>query len=216
MNNLEAVLFDLDGTLIDSEYYYYCCWSPVLKRNFDLDFSYQDWLQNFAGHTDEKNFSILRERYHAPVEVSVLRKEIEASYADRPMTSIPLMPYAKEILALLKDKHIKIGLVTSSRRHVADLILGHHDLLSYFDFFMTKDLVENTKPHPEPYLMAIDNLHLPKESIVAIEDTAIGYASATAAGLECYIITTQDFQLQMLPDAAKKLPSLADFAKELV
>jgi beta-phosphoglucomutase len=51
MNNVNAVLFDLDGTLIDSEYFYFSNWAPILENDYGLKIDFDEWISNFAGHT---------------------------------------------------------------------------------------------------------------------------------------------------------------------
>ncbi|MBE8713779.1 HAD family hydrolase [Sphingobacterium hungaricum] len=215
MSTTKAVLFDLDGTLIDSELFYFSSWSPILKREFAIEIDFKDWLNIFAGHTLDHNISMLKDRWYVDVNRDFLWAETRKSYADADMKTIQLMPFAKEILQFLKNEGKQIGLVTSSYKSTVDTVLGHHQLLGYFDFFVTREDVESPKPDPEPYLKAIHKLNLPKDSIVAVEDTSTGFASATAAGIACFVVSVQESQQDRLSGKTEILSSLKDLLKTI-
>ena len=96
------LLFDLDGTLIDSEYFYYSNWSPILQREFEINISFEDWIKDFAGHTLVRNVQFLRERYKVETDEESMWNKTRAAYAQSDMTSIRLMPHVKEVLESLQ------------------------------------------------------------------------------------------------------------------
>jgi len=198
MNKIQAVLFDLDGTLIDSEYFYFKNWAPILKEEFDLLIDYEDWIRDFAGHTLAHNVKRLVEDYGYDTTEEHMWKRTRAAYADSNMSDIQLMPGAKDILAFLKAEDIRIGLVTSSYRSTVDTVLGKHGLLDYFEFFVTRERVEVPKPDPEPYRLALTMLDLPAKYCVAIEDTITGSKSALGAGMQLIAVTKQEVELARL------------------
>lgn len=194
MNKLQAVLFDLDGTLIDSEYFYFKNWAPILKQEFGLEITYEDWIRDFAGHTLAHNVKRLVEDYGYDTTEEHMWKRTRAAYADSNMSDIELMPFAKDILVYLKHNNIRIGLVTSSYRSTVDTVLGKHGLPDYFEFFVTRECVEFPKPNPEPYRLALSKLGLSGASCVAIEDTITGSKSALDAGLQLIAVTKQELE----------------------
>lgn len=189
MNNKQAVLFDLDGTLIDSEYFYYSNWAPILSAEYQLHITYEDWINYFAGHTLVDNVKLLKTQWNIESTPEFMWQRTRANYARSDMRSIQLMPYAKEILDFVQDKQCRIGLVTSSYQSTVDTVLGEHGLLDYFEFIVCREKVQQPKPDPEPYLLATALLGLPKEAIVVIEDTSTGVAAAKAAGLSCIAVS---------------------------
>jgi len=199
---VKAVLFDLDGTLINSEYFYYSNWASMLANEFQLFITYEDWIKDFAGHTSVRNAQYLIDQFGIETTIDYIWKTTRENYAKSDMTTIELMPHVKETLDYLKEKNIRIALVTSSHKSIVDTVLGHHNLMDYFEFFITRELVENPKPNAEPYLLAIDKIGLPKEEIVAIEDTITGFMAATAAGLTCIAITKHDMEKERLVSAS--------------
>ncbi len=83
-----------------------------------------------------------------------------------------------------------MGIVTSSRRDHFDVIHGRTDLLKYFDFVLTSGDFKRSKPHPDPYLMAIERSGLQPDECIAIEDSERGLEAATLAGIRCIVIPT--------------------------
>ena len=83
-----------------------------------------------------------------------------------------------------------MGIVTSSRRDHFDLIHERCDLLRHFDFVLTADELPRTKPHPDPYLIAMDRAGVPAGECVVIEDSERGLQAAVAAGIRCIVIPT--------------------------
>ncbi|MGJ1409648.1 HAD family hydrolase [Sphingobacterium thalpophilum] len=215
MNKLQAVLFDLDGTLIDSEYFYFKNWAPILQQEFDLKITYEDWIRDFAGHTLAHNVKRLVEVCGYDTTEEYMWKRTRAAYADSNMSDIELMPFAEEILAYLQEQQIRIGLVTSSYRSTVDTVLGKHGLLRYFEFFVTRECVESPKPDPEPYLLALKKLDLPGEACVAIEDTITGSTAALAAGLQLIAVTKQAVERARLTTVENIVENLSE-AKEML
>ncbi|MGV6946267.1 HAD family hydrolase [Sphingobacterium kyonggiense] len=216
MKNINAVLFDMDGTLIDSEYFYFSNWAPILLSDYGLEITFEDWIRDFAGHTLQDNVEMLKERYNLQVDAEDLWFSTRASYARANMKTIRLMPHAKDLLETVKERGITMGLVTSSYNTTVQTVLGEHQLLDYFSFFVTRELVEQPKPNPEPYLLAVNKLNIPKEEIVVIEDTSTGCTSAKNAGLYCIAVTKQEVERKRLSHADVILNDLAEVKNSLL
>ncbi|WP_254529548.1 MULTISPECIES: HAD family phosphatase [unclassified Sphingobacterium] len=216
MNNINAVLFDLDGTLIDSEYFYFSNWAPILENDYGLKIDFDEWISNFAGHTLSHNVKMLNEEYKLHVDEEDMWFATRSRYAKANMKNIRLMPHAKELLDAVKDAGKTIGLVTSSYQTTVDTVLGEHNLLKYFEFFVTREQVENPKPSPEPYLLAVNKLSIPKEEIVVVEDTSTGCTAAKTAGLYCIAVTKQEVEKSRLTHADELLNDLAEVKKSLL
>jgi len=216
MNKIKAILFDLDGTLIDSEYFYYSNWAPILENDYGLRITFEDWIKNFAGHTLARNVELLNTVYNLPVDQEAMWTATRAAYARSDMRQIRLMPFAKEVLDFVKAQEWMIGLVTSSYQSTVDTVLGSHQLLDYFSFFVTRESVQNPKPNPEPYLLAVDQLQMQKEAVIVIEDTSTGCMAAQAAGLYCIGVSKQAVERERLEIADVLLNDLAEVKKMLL
>jgi len=210
---VKAVLFDLDGTLIDSEYFYYSNWAPILAEEFQLHITFEDWIKDFAGHTLVRNVGYLKDHFGIETTEEFMWTATRVNYAKSDMTTIRLMPFAKETLEYLKQKGVRMALVTSSYKTTVETVLGYHGLLDYFEFFVTRELVENPKPNPEPYELATQKLNLPKEHIIAIEDTITGFTAATRAGLACVAVTKHETERNRLSNANYLIEDLSNLTK---
>ncbi len=208
MQELKAVLFDLDGTLIDSEYFHYSCWMDILAT-FDIAVPYEEWARTYAGHPLPDNCRNIKETFKLDIPLQELmdwRERLSREgFANK---EIRLMPYAAEALAFFKDKGLKIALVTASPRDNVNIIFKRNGLGHYFDAMVTRSDVELSKPDPESYLKALEVLGMEKENCLAFEDTLNGLRAAKGAGVTCYAIQHDDTQHGLLGIADKIFPSL--------
>lgn len=188
IDDLKVVLFDLDGTIIDTEPYHYKCWNSILN-NHGFDISYQHYLANFAGVAIDQNCERLIERYQLNAGVKDLRAQKEEMMIDFLLNNdLSAMPYVRDTIDFLIDQQIKLGLVTSSSAEETKIILRGLHLEHVFSYIVTRDDVVNKKPHPEPYLSAKQFFNLPANSFVVFEDSISGIESAKDAGLKCFAI----------------------------
>ncbi len=196
MEQIEAVLFDMDGTLIDTEGYYRIFWPRALA-----EFGYQ--------MTDEQALSMrslgrpfaparLREWFGEELDyfaVREKRKELmeEALVRD----GIKVKPGAEALLAFLRERGITAAVVTATDRERADRYLAQTGLAPYFDRVVSAVQVRQGKPAPDIYLYACEELGVRPEVCVAVEDSPNGILSAHRAG--CRVIMVPD---QTEPDGA--------------
>lgn len=185
---LKAFLFDLDGTLIDSERFHYNCWEEMLGK-FGISINYEDWIRNYAGIPLPVNARTLVEKYAIPMPLEEFTKEREALTLTRlKTTDIGMMPYAIEFLDFLVARKLRISLVTSSPADDVTLILSKTGLKKYFEQIITRTDVTHSKPDPESYLVCARKMNVDVKDCIAFEDTLNGTRSAKAAGMICYAI----------------------------
>ncbi|WP_031500901.1 HAD family hydrolase [Bryobacter aggregatus] len=176
----DAILFDFDGTLVDSEPIHYECWQAVLKP-FGVSLSWEEYCRNCIGVSDRKMIQNLS------AEVGV---EFDALYAQYPvkkemlrdkMLANPHMPATTRDL-FRELQGWRIGLVTSSFRLEVEPVLQTLHLDKHFETMVFGDQVANLKPHPEPYLEAARRMGV--SNPLVFEDSNAGLTSARAAGFE--------------------------------
>jgi len=192
LKNKKAVLFDLDGTLIDSEWFYYKAWRAVLEE-YGFALHSDIWLNDVAGKTDIQAFDMLNSKYGVEIDQAELfervRKRIARQHDEEP---IPLMPGAADLIHFLHQRQITMAVVTSSKREVASYHLERNGIREFFKALVTRTEVKHTKPHPEPYLLCVQQLDLAVEDCLAIEDSLTGTTAAKAAGLACFGVQTHE------------------------
>jgi HAD superfamily hydrolase (TIGR01509 family) len=208
MPQLKAVLFDLDGTLIDSEYFHYQCWMEILAT-FSISIPYSEWVKTYAGHTLPRNCQRIKETFQLEIPLSELvswreRLSIEA-FSTR---DIDLMQYALETLQFFKDKGLKIGLVTAAPRYNVNLIFERNGLTPFFDVMVTRTDLLESKPNPECYIMACAQLGIDSTEAIAFEDTPTGLQAAKGANVSCYAIQRDPSQHAGLALADQLFPDL--------
>ncbi|WP_214226263.1 HAD family phosphatase [Pedobacter sp. B4-66] len=203
MQKLKAILFDLDGTLIDSEYFHYQCWLEILDT-FSLSMTYQEWVSTYAGYPLPINSKTIKEKYNLDIDLSELIDWRERLSKTGFFTKdINLMPYALETIQFFKQKGLKLAVVTASPRTDVELIFARNGLSSYFDLMITRTDVTLTKPDPECYNTCCQKLGLEKDECLAFEDTINGLKAAKAANLVCYAIQSDASQHPKLAIADK-------------
>ncbi len=188
MAKFKALLFDLDGTLVDSEHFHFNTWNELLAES-NIQLEYTDFLKNYAGIPLPGNAQRLKELYaiETPLELLISRKEDLT--VERLKTSvIGLMPHVQETLDFFLGKGIKMALVTASKRADVDEMFRKNGLNKYFDLMITRSDVTNSKPDPESYNLAVERLGLEKSECLVFEDTLNGLRAAKAAGLTCFAI----------------------------
>lgn len=179
-----AVLWDMDGTLVDTEPYWLQAESDLVHAAGGV-WTPEDGLQ-LVGSGLERSALILQSR---GVELTV--EEVVATLTDRVREqiggSVPWRAGARELLREIRDAGIPTALVTMSRRDMAlDIVaaLGFDG----FDRVVAGNDVANAKPHPEPYLTAAELLGVDVTACVALEDSEPGVASAVAAGATVFAL----------------------------
>jgi len=179
-----AVIFDMDGVLIDSE----MLW---VAREFELYVGeIPGWnrqkQKEFAGRSVDDINRILREKYAKDYELKAFRQRYRDLASDIYNTWTQLNPGVRELLSALRAAKFKVALASYAPRLWIDTVFGRFDLLREFDVVVGVDEVGGKgKPDPSIYLLAIKRLNIAPSEMVAIEDTPNGIAAAKAAGLCC-------------------------------
>jgi beta-phosphoglucomutase len=196
MATYKALLFDLDGTLVDSEHFHFNTWNELLAES-DIQLEYADFLKNYAGIPLPGNAKRLKELYtiDCPLELLISRKENLT--VERLKTSqIGLMPYVQETLDFFLGTGVKMALVTASKRPDVDEMFLKNGLDKYFSFMVTRSDVVNSKPDPESYNLAVAEFGFDKSECLVFEDTLNGLRAAKGAELTCFVIqgNTEDHE----------------------
>ena len=188
-NTVRAVIFDLDGTLTDTEKYFQTAWAEAGARlGLKLDREKTLALRSLGmPFVDEQ----LKEWFGASFrteEIKALCHEIFNSIVKE--NGVELKPGAKELLPRLRERGVVIALATAGSADRAEKQLTETGVIGYFDKIISSNMVARGKPSPDTYLHACEVLGVMPSEAVAVEDSPNGVKSACAAG--CRVIMVPD------------------------
>lgn len=191
-DNKKAVLFDMDGVILDSMPYHVRAWKEAFKE-YGLKELDDKVFYLYEGAIEPETACRLFSKNGAKLEIKDFFNILERQkaifikkYAKkiRPFEDIP------RILSFLRDRGIKLGLVTSSHGKILEAVLPEK-ISGFFHHIVTGDEVERRKPHPDPYLKGLKGIGLDApDGVFAVENAPSGIKSAKRAGLRCIAITT--------------------------
>jgi HAD superfamily hydrolase (TIGR01509 family) len=201
----KCFLFDLDGTLVDSDIYHALAFKGVLGRSAPellprFDYHSIKGLKTrdvFAGF-GFKNESV----------IAKLTAEKQKAYSSVvAQCGLPLIPGARELLVFLLSLNRRLYIVSSGSRISVELALRATHINEYFEGVVTSDETAESKPNPEIYRRCLEIHGLVASDCLAIEDSESGLAASTGAGIESVMINTQP----VFPEAIETFPTLANF-----
>lgn len=199
MEQIHAVIFDMDGVIVNSEPLHFEAEKEILQTH-GIEAPWEQWNM-FTGVTDAKIFQYIVEhfsdgRYSAeqllvakyPIFLKLLAEKLEP------------IPGSLDFIRWCRPRFPKIGLTTSSVRRVQELIFQRFGLHPFFDVVVTEEWIQHCKPHPEPYLKTVNALQVPACHCLVVEDSLNGIQSAKEAG--CYVAgITTTFSEEQLREA---------------
>ncbi|HUG16777.1 MAG TPA: HAD family phosphatase [Thermomicrobiales bacterium] len=208
MTSIAAVVFDLDGLLIDSEPLQAWAWDEYVSR-FGARLT-PEVLRRMLGRRAVDAVEIAIEMLDLPVTgADALRDRDDIFLAAVPGAIAP-MDGAPELLAELRARGVPVALATSGHRRYVDLALASAGLSGQFDVEVTGEMVTHGKPHPDTYLQAARMLDMAPERCLALEDAPNGIASAKAAGMLCFAVCADPDSPHDISQADVVLPSLRE------
>ncbi|HYE81606.1 MAG TPA: HAD family phosphatase [Clostridia bacterium] len=187
--DIKAVIFDVDGTLIDSMW---------IWRQVDIEFlgkrgiSLPERLQSeIEGMSYSETAIYFKARFDLPESLEEIKEEWSIMAEDYYKRRIKLKSGAKEFLKLLYDKGYTIGIATSNSRELVEHMLANHGIKQYFSNIRTSCEVDKGKPHPDVYLKVAEDMGIEPCHCIVFEDTIAGVMAAKSAGMKVFAVADE-------------------------
>ena len=179
---MEAVIFDLDGLLADTEIISLKVYQELL-RDFGIPFTEETYSRDYSGHRDEENVQRFLDTYDLPWNFDQTLDKVYELEAQILAKGVNLKKGAKNLLTYLQREGIPIALATSSVKSRAKMILDSNGILSLFDHLIFAKDVKRSKSYPDIFLKACSDLNVLPENCLVLEDSEAGIEAASRAGI---------------------------------
>lgn len=211
----KAVVFDMDGVIFDSERAVMQCWKEVASRHNIPNI--EKAILACTGTTMVRTREIMLNLYGADFPYDEYARESSVIFHSRyDGGRLPMKQGVKELLTFLKEHDKKIALASSTRQHVVTDELRDAGIIEYFDRIICGDMVSRSKPAPDIFLKACEELNVSPSDSYAIEDSYNGIRAAHAGGLHPIMVPDllpADEEMQSLAEIV--LPSLTSVMEYL-
>lgn len=181
-NKIKAVIFDMDGVLIDAQDWHYEALNKALEI-FGLSISRTDHLITFDGLSTGQKLNMLTSLHGLPMQLHAFINEMKQQYT-MDITYQLCKPtfHHQYALARLKEENYQLVVASNSIKNTITTMMEKSNLLQYLDFYLSNQDVNKPKPDPEIYQLAIARLGYEAEECVIVEDSETGYKAAKASG----------------------------------
>ncbi len=207
---MKALIFDLDGLIIDTEMPDFISWQEVYQQHGqELPLPLWASIVGGTGASDFDPNDYLEELLGQPIDREAIWIERRRSYMQH-LESQPVLPGVLEYLTAAQAQGLKLGVASSSPESWVHGHLSRLGLIEYFDVICTADDVEHTKPDPRLFLMTAEKLGAKADEVIVLEDSPNGVLAANRAGM-FVVAVPNDLTCQLpLDHADLVLESLAD------
>jgi HAD superfamily hydrolase (TIGR01509 family) len=202
MSKIKAVLFDLDGVLVDATEWHYEALNRALAL-FGFTISRYEHLFAYNGLPTRKKLEMLSVEKGLPVALHGLINKVKQVYTREEILTKCRPAFEKEyMLSRLKREGFRLALCSNAIRDSVELMIRQSGLYEYFEFLVSNEDVTRTKPDPEIYLNAIARLEYQPQEVVIVEDAPHGVESARRAGGHiCQVADFVDVDYFLVKDA---------------
>lgn len=200
----KAVIFDLDGLLVDTEVTWHKVFQDVVGE-YGHEMSLQEYVENYSGKTIVDNVKRMIQSYELPITYDEGVEKMIAGEVRYLEQGVDLKKGAKELFTFLKEQGYKIALGSSSTKERAISILSFHQVETYFDEMVSGYEVGRGKPFPDIFLEAAKRLEVAPEECLVLEDSEAGIQAAYSGGIPVICV----------PDLKKPRKEYVDMTKEV-
>lgn len=190
---MKAVVFDMDGVIIDSEYSYFEATRRVLKEEGIEKFEMEDFIDSI-GKTDHAAWSVLVEKYNLQTPMQEMIDRMK-EYQKKVVKRDGFLPIdgVKDYIRSLSEQGFKLAVASSSPKDTIERVTSSLGIQQYFDALVSGEEVEKSKPAPDVYLEAARQLDVDPKECIAIEDAYNGLLAAKDAGMYAVAYESGDY-----------------------
>ena len=203
---MKAIIFDMDGVLINTEPLHYECWKQTMADE-GIEMSYEVYKQ-CIGSTIGYLLELLRNAYGDIPDEDTLRARM---YAKKEVivqkNGFPPIAGVKEAVRRFHEEGFRLEVASSSAGYYIGRVLDALDIHQYFECYTSGEEVEHPKPAPDTFVRAMEKLNLKPEDCLIVEDSTNGGKAAQAAGAKCVWFHNPDSGDQQIPHAALTISS---------
>lgn len=182
MSRIRAVLFDMDGVLIDAKEWHYEALNQALEL-FGLGISRYDHVHTFDGLPTRVKLEMISKRFFLPAELHPLINSLKQKFTMQLIHErCKPMFHHEYALSKLHGAGFRIAVCSNSMRATIEMMMEKADLLRFLDLIIGNEEVQKTKPDPEIYLTAIRHFGLKPDECLVVEDNPNGIAAGRASG----------------------------------
>lgn len=208
-----AVIFDMDGVLIDSVRFHWQAMNQVLE-NYNIHIE-DDQLRNYIGQSVIHQLNQISEKFQTPLDIDLIVEKLKP-IKEELQKGIQPKEGVKQLIELLHENSVPIAIGTSSttadtKRKLTDAGIFHN-----FETLVTHDDVTKHKPDPTVYLTAAEKLHMQPSRCIVIEDAPSGIKAAKRAGMKCIAVLAPYTSKEDLREADVVVHSLAEVDLKLI
>jgi beta-phosphoglucomutase family hydrolase len=190
MKNPGAFIFDLNGTMIDDMEYHTRAWYHILNDKLGKEMSWEDVKTHMYGKNAEMLIRVFGADRFTEEELESLSAEKEESYQNAYLPHLCLLPGLMEFLEQAREQQVKIAIGSAATSDNIDFVLDNLGIRHYFDAIVSANEVKTSKPDPETFLKAAEQLGVEPSSCIVFEDVPKGVEAALNANMQCVVLTT--------------------------
>ncbi|MDE0061923.1 MAG: HAD family phosphatase [Gammaproteobacteria bacterium] len=211
-NQYTHILFDHDGVLVDTEPLYYRATRECLAQ-LGVDLALSEYLERMT--TGASSWDLARRQGARESDIEYWHARRNVLYQDL-LASEPIdIEGVEEALARL-GKHLGLAIVTTALPEDFAIIHRNRNIVRHVDFVLTRDAYRRSKPHPDPYLAALERFGIGPDCALAVEDSERGLRAAVAAGMDCAVVHNAFTAGQDFSSASFRIEGLGELVDRIL
>jgi beta-phosphoglucomutase len=207
--NYSALIFDLNGTMIDDMNFHLKVWTEILNKDLGAGLTEAEVKENMYGKNHELLERVFGKSRFTFAEANKISREKEDRYQALYRPHMKLIEGLPAFLQRAHEKSVPMAIGSAAIPYNIDFVLDTLNIRHYFRSIVSANDVRASKPHPETFLKAAGELMVPTENCVVFEDAPKGVEAAFNAGMRCVVITTLHKEQEF-----KEFPTIQCFIKD--